>query len=120
MFGRSALCLLVVVGDQAIQEAHTPARAPALVDVVAGGVHGCSGHVDVGPGRVLDEALQELGGGDGAAVASADVLHVGVLAVDQLVVALGKRHAPDLLAGRLAGGRQLGGQPLVVGEQTRI
>src|SRR5262245_27525654 len=95
---RLFFCLLVAVGDQAVEQAHAPARGPARVDLVAGGVHGGAGDVEMGPGGVLDETLQELGGCDRPAVAAADVLHVGVLAVDQLVVGLGERHAPDPLA----------------------
>lgn len=51
--------LFMVIRDETIQEPYAPAGAPARIDVVAGAVHGRAGQIDVGPGRVLDEALQE-------------------------------------------------------------
>src|SRR4029079_19336736 len=55
-----------------------------------------------------------------AAVTATDVLHVGVLAVDQFVVGLPEGHAPDLLPGRLACAGELAGQPVVIAEKTGI
>ena len=60
-----------------------------------------AGDVQVRPGRVLDELLQEEGGRDGACLAAADVLDVGDLAVQLLAVLLEERQLPDPLAGGL-------------------
>jgi hypothetical protein len=67
---------------------------------------------------VVDEALQELGGGDRAAVARAGVLHVGELRIDLLVVFGAERHAPDLLPGLDADFAQAFRQLVIVGEQA--
>ena len=72
------------------------------------------------PRRAVDEALQQLRRGDRAAIAAAGVLHVGELRIDQLVVGRAKRHAPDVLAGGLAGVRQPLRQFVVVGEQAGV
>src|SRR3546814_8025175 len=78
--------------------------------------------VEVSPRRaVLDEALQELRGGDRAAGPPAtDVLHVGDVAVDLLVVLAAERQAPQRLANRLAGGSELRRQLVVVAEQAGV
>src|SRR5262245_45313032 len=104
---RLAFGLFVVHLHQAVEEPHPPTRAPARIDIAARGIEGGARDVKVHPGRVLDEALDELGAGDRSAEAAADILHVGVLAVDQLVVGLGERHAPDLLTAELTRARQL-------------
>ena len=70
---------------------------------LAGELIAGAGDVEMRPGRVADEALEELRRGDRAAVAAAGVLHVGELGIDQLVVGRPERHAPDRLAGRGAG-----------------
>src|SRR5215203_2649899 len=111
---------LVVILHQPIEEAHAPARRPALVDLVLGRAHGRTGDVEVRPGRLVDEALEELRRRDGAAVASACVLHVGELRVDELVVGRAERHAPDLLARGLARGRQALRDLVVVREQAGV
>ena len=79
-----------------------------------------AGNVEMRPRRLVDEALQQLRGGDRAAVAAAGVLHVGELRIDHLVVFGPERHAPHPLAGLLAGLRQPLGELVVVGEQAGI
>ena len=52
----------------------------------------------MGPGRAVGEALQEQGGGDGAAGAAvAGVLHIGDRAVDVALVEGRDRHPPSVL-----------------------
>ena len=69
---------------------------------------------------VIDEALDELGRGDRPALARADVLHVGDRRIDQPVDRLRPSAAPQLVADCLAGGEQLLGELVVVGEQPAI
>src|SRR5690606_32123058 len=96
---------LVVGRDDPVEQPDAPTRGPALVDLVAVRVHGRAGNIQVCPGgcAILDETLQELRRRDGTAHTAPDVLHIGVLAVDELVVRGSQRHAPDVLAGHLAG-----------------
>ena len=79
-----------------------------------------AGDVEMRPRRFVDEALQELCRGDRARVAAAGILHVGEFGIDQLVVFGPERHAPDPLAGGLAGLGQALGQLVVVGEQSGV
>src|SRR5262249_20583735 len=102
------VALLVAVGHHTVEQTHAPSPGPALVDLVARRIHGVAGDVEMRPRGVLAEALDELRRGNGAGVPSAaDVLHVGVLAVDLLVVGLVERHAPNPFARDLAGGNDL-------------
>src|SRR5277367_4173903 len=96
--------IFVGVGHETIEETHAPARTPRLIDVRRRGTHRRAGDVDMRPRRLPDESLYELRGSDRAAVAPPGVLHVGEFGIDHLVVSGAERHAPDLLAGRLAGG----------------
>ena len=89
------LLFFVVVLNHLVQQPDTPAAAPAPVDGGFLGAHGGAGDVQVNPRNIVDEALQELGGGDGAGFAAADVLHVGKVGIDHLVVRLAQRHTPD-------------------------
>src|SRR5690348_9000662 len=108
MARRAPALLLVMVGDEAVEEADAEGRRALRHGrrVLLG--PGRAGDVEMRPGRLaLDEALQELRGGDAARRAvAADVLHVGGVAVHLAVVALAQWHAPDMLADRLAGGDQ--------------
>ena len=116
--GRFMRAVFVVLGDQPVEQAQAE-RGRALRDgrrVLAAPGH--AGDVEMRPGAA-DEALDELRADDGAAGAAADVLHVGDVGLDQLVVGLAERHAPQRLAGRLAGGEQAGGQRVVVAEHAR-
>ena len=47
----------------------------------------------------LDEALEELRRGDGAGIGAADILHIGDLGADHLVIERIKRQPPHPLAG---------------------
>src|SRR5260221_4929941 len=76
-----------------------------------------AGNVEMGPWRLVDEALEELRGGDAAAVAAAaDVPDVRRVAVELAVVGFGERHAPERLADRLARSSQPLGELVIVGE----
>lgn len=68
---------LVVVCHQFIEQPHTPARTPALIDSGFFGVHGGACHIKMRPWHFVDEALQKLGCGDGARETAADVFHIG-------------------------------------------
>src|SRR4051812_48307601 len=94
---------LVVIPDQPVEEPYAEARAPGSVDLGLRGIERSAGNVEVGPGRFLDESLDELGAGNGAAMTAAGILHVGEPGIDQLVIVGAERHSPDALARRLAG-----------------
>src|SRR5690606_22200546 len=85
--GRACL-LLVMLRHEGVEQAHAEAAAALGHRRLVLAVPGDPRDVEVRPGRaVLDEALQELRGGDRAAGApAADVLHVGDVAVDRLAV----------------------------------
>ena len=68
----------------------------------------------------IDEALDELGRGDRAGATRADILHVRDRAVDQLVVGVAEREAPQQVATRLARREQLIGERIVIGEATAM
>src|SRR5882757_10302783 len=89
----------VVIRDQPLQQANAKARAPALIDLGFRRPHRRSRDIEMRPWRAVDETLQELGGGDRAAMAAAGVLHVGKLRIDLLVVFGRERHPPEPLAG---------------------
>src|SRR5947207_5535721 len=113
--------LLIMVGDKAVEQA----------DAKGGGAFrhgrrvlfgpGDPGDVEMRPGHIVDETLDELGADNaaGAAVAG-DVLDVGGIAVDRPVVAVAERQPPDRLADGLASGDQPLGQLVVVGEEPGI
>src|SRR5579864_5733678 len=97
---------LVALAYQPIEQPDTPAGR-------ALGHGGCvflrpgdPGDVEMRPWHVVDEALAELRADDAAGVAVADILDVGNVGIDQLVVSLGERHAPYRLARHLAGFEQ--------------
>ena len=75
----------------------TPFSLSALVD---------AGDVQVDPGGVVDELLEEESAGDGAGLAVAHVLHVRHVALDLLLVLLVQGQLPELLARCLGGGAQ--------------
>ena len=83
---------LVIFGDQAVEQPDAPTRSPGLVDLVRRRTHRRAGDVEMRPGRIVDEALEELRRGDRAGVSPAGVLHVGEFGIDQLVVG-GRRAA---------------------------
>src|SRR4029079_7536257 len=90
---------LILVGDQPVEQPYAEARSPAAIDLAVDRRHGGAGNVEMRPGRsFLDEALQELRGGDRAAPLAARVLHVGDFRVDHLVVFRPERQAPPFLA----------------------
>src|SRR5882672_12092495 len=97
---RDRVSALVMLGHQMVEQAHAPARAPALVDFALRRAERGAGDIEMRPGRLADEARQKLRRRDGAAVAAASVLHVGDLRIDHFFVFGRKRHAPHALAGR--------------------
>src|ERR1051325_11366414 len=91
--------LLVMLGDEPVEQPEAEGGG-ALRD--GRGVllrPGDPGDVEMRPGHVVDEALQELraDAAPAAAIAS-DILYVGGIAVDRPVEALGERQGPQLLA----------------------
>src|ERR1700753_2784070 len=70
--GRTGLrSSLVVIRNQAIEQAHAVTRSPALVDLRLARAHRGPRDVEMRPWRVVDEALQELRGRDRAAMPAA-------------------------------------------------
>ena len=99
---------LVVLGHEAVEQAHAEAggalRARSALSFFAQAMPAMS---RCAHGTSLTKRCRNSARGDRAAGAAAgDVLHVGDVAVDPLVVGVGQRHAPQLLAGRLARGRR--------------
>src|SRR5258708_20027770 len=92
----SSLCF-VVIRNQPLQQANAKPRTPALIDVGFRRAHRGSRDIEMRPRRVVDEALQELRGGDRAAVAGAGVLHVTELRIDLLTPSRTHPHAPTPL-----------------------
>ena len=78
-----------------------------------------SGHINVGPGRVVDKVLEERGGRSHTAPASARVLDVRCLRLDALLVFGEERHRPDLFRRRLACCEEGVAQFVVGAEETR-
>src|SRR6478672_7321915 len=95
---------LVIVGEVAVEHGHAEAGRALVVEIarLLGPDH--AGNVEMRPFHaLLDEALEEAGSGDRAALARGAVAHVGDLAVHDLVVNVAHRHAPKLVAGGEAG-----------------
>src|SRR6266481_7479712 len=90
---------------------------PGLGLVVPGGA--CD--VEVDPGRIAGEFLDEHGAGDGAAaLAAADVLDVGDSALDEFAVVVVYRHLPHFFAGGFSAGKQLVCKGLVGTEDADV
>src|SRR4051794_41461813 len=100
---RPAYLLLVIVRHQPIQETHAKARGPTLVDVALRRAHAGAGDVEMRPWRLVDKAQEKLCRGDRAGVAATDILHVGELRFDLLVIFGPERHPPQPLAAGEAG-----------------
>src|SRR5215471_21660771 len=75
-FGRDRPSALIMFGHEVIEEAHAPARAPALVDFALWRAERGAGDVQMGPRCLADEARQQLCRRDSAAMTAAGVLHV--------------------------------------------
>jgi hypothetical protein len=87
---------------------------------VCGEPHPGAGDVEMRPWRLVDKALQQLRGGNGAAVAATGIFHVGEFRIDHLVVFRPQRHPPHPLTCLLADFDQAIGELVVVGEQPGI
>src|SRR3979490_1211434 len=90
----SSLCF-VILRYQPLQQANAVTRTPAVIDFRFRRAHPRSRSIELRPWCVIDETLQELRGGDRAAVAGAGVLHIRKPRIDLLVVFRSERHAPD-------------------------
>src|SRR5262249_53456277 len=102
------------------QEPHSPTRSPRRIDVRRWRSHGDACDVDVRPRSILDKSLQELRGGDRAALTPAAVFHVGELGIDLFVVSLREGHAPDPFSRRLARGDKPLSELVVVGKEAGV
>src|SRR5512132_128814 len=111
---------LVILGDQPVEQAQAKAAGALRHGVAVLLRPGDAGDVEMRPRRLADEALEELRGGDRAGAAVADVLHIGNVGLDDLVVFLAERQPPHRLAGGRAGLGDALGEVVVVGEQTRL
>src|SRR5712692_1315571 len=90
---------------------------PGLGVVVPGG----AGDVQVNPGRVAGELLDEHGAGDGAAAfAAADVLDVGDGALDEFAVVVVDGHLPHFFADGFRTGEEFIGKRLVGAEDADV
>src|ERR1700722_2031532 len=112
--------LFVVIGDQPVEQAHAPARAPGLVDFARRRSHADAGDVEMRPGRAIDETLQELRRRYRAAMAAGGVFDVGEFGIDHLVVDGAERHPPDLLAGGDARLNEARRQFVIVGKEAGV
>ena len=81
---------------------------------------GGAGDVEVDPGGVLGEFLEEHGGGDGAAIAAAGVHDVGDVGANDLLVLVIQRHAPHFFAGLVEGLAEAVVHGVVVGEDAGV
>eukprot|EP01022_Parablepharisma_sp_SALTPOND_P021765 TRINITY_DN435_c1_g1_i1.p1 TRINITY_DN435_c1_g1~~TRINITY_DN435_c1_g1_i1.p1 ORF type:complete len:1304 (+),score=494.29 TRINITY_DN435_c1_g1_i1:15351-19262(+) len=85
---------------------------------------GGTGDVQVGPGVLAGEALQEAGGGDAATRLAADVGDIGEVGLQLFLVDVLDGHAPGGVTGLAAGSQQRVGQLVVggifTGEQARV
>src|SRR4029077_7071851 len=90
---------------------------PGLGVVVPSG----ASNVEVNPGGVAGEFLDEHGAGDGAAtLAAADVLDVGDGAFDEFAVVVVNGHLPHFLAGSFGAGSQPVCERLVGAEDADV
>src|SRR6266446_2537827 len=90
---------------------------PGLGVVVPGG----TGNVQVNPGRVAGEFLDEHGAGNGAAAfAAADVLDVGDGSLDEIAVVVVDGHLPHFFADGFRAGEELFGERLVGAEDADV
>ena len=93
--------------DQSHQRSDEAAGAARVASGVLGIAPARAGDVEVDPGRRADELLEELRGRDGPAPFPADVLQVGDVALELLLVIVVERQPPDAFAGLPAGGEQV-------------
>src|SRR5713226_395171 len=90
---------------------------PGLGVVVPSG----AGNVQVNPGRVAGEFLDEHGAGNGAAAfAAADVLDVGDGSLDEIAVVVVDGHLPHFFADGFRAGEELFGERLVGAEDADV
>src|SRR3990172_12155641 len=115
------LTALVVVGNQPVEQSHAEPRSPAPIDLAVDRRHGGAGDVEMRPGSpLLDEALEELRGGDRPAPLPSRVLHVGDLRVDHLVVFRPERQPPQFLSRDAARPGYLVRELIVVAEEPSM
>src|SRR5262249_8489406 len=117
-YGKFGSALLVMLPHEPVEQPHAEARSPAPIDLAIGRRKSSASDIEMRPCHsVLDEALEELRGGNRAAPFATSVLYVGDLGVDHLVVFRSERQTPQPLACDLAGLEQTAGKLLVVAEQ---
>src|SRR3984885_2886541 len=110
--------ILVGVRHETVGKTDAPSRTPGLIDVGRRRTHRRARDVDMRPGRLLDESLYQLRGGDRAAGTAPGIFHVGEFGVDHLVIGRAERHAPDLLARSLARGREPLSKLVLIGKES--
>src|SRR5690242_13319784 len=109
---------LVMIGDEPFEEAHAEGggafRNGRRILLRPSG----AGDVEMRPGYVVNEPLQELRRSDAARLATAaDVFDVSRVAVHHSVVSIGERQAPYFLSHLGAGGDKALRQLVIVGEE---
>ena len=112
---------LVAARHQPVEQAHAETRGALAGQRQVARGPGDAGDVEMRPGHVADELLQEDGTGGAARLAAPpDILDVGDVGLDVLLVGLAERQPPQQLAGLLGRRQQLAGQRLVIAEQARL
>src|SRR6267143_6659388 len=90
---------------------------PGLGVVVPGG----AGDVQVNPGRVAGEFLDEHSAGDGAsAFAAADVLNIGDGSLDEIAIVVVNGHLPHFFTGGFGAGEKFVRESLVRTEDANV
>src|SRR6476660_10514307 len=112
---RPPCLLLVIFCHQPIEETHAKARGPALVDVALRRAHAGASYVEMRPWRLVYKAQENLCCGDRTGVAATDILHVGELRFELLVIFGPERHPPQPFAGGEPDLEQSIGELIVVG-----
>src|ERR1700738_4439528 len=96
-----ALCLLVVLGNESVEEADAKGGRPFRHGRGILGRPRRPGNIEMRPRDIVDEALEELRADDASgSTPAADIFYVGGVAVDIAVVALVEGQTPDLLSDR--------------------
>ena len=98
----------------------TDAKAGAALGT-DGGVgfrKGRPGDVQMRPRNIVDEFLQNQGGGDGAAVGAANIFHVGDAAFDRLTIFFHQRQLPQFFTASCAQSHEVVGEGLMVAKDA--
>src|SRR5207245_1370012 len=114
-----ALRLLVVPGNELVEEAHAKGGGSFWHGRGVLGRPRRPCNIEMRPGDIVDEALEELRADDASgSTTAADIFDVGGVAVDIAVVALVEGQPPDLLPDGFARLEQPARELVIVRKQT--